>query len=89
MKILSKLFPKDTLWTTSGAEIIGYSYKENRHIVIEDGLCTMPDGKWMVHEYSPESPASHNIYWNRGKYPFKYLVSEPKIREELVNFSMQ
>ncbi len=88
LDILSKLFPKDTLWTTSGLEIIGYSFAENRHIVIEDGLCYMDDGKWMVHEYSPTDSSYHVVNWNLGKYPFKYLPDEKKIREELVDFNI-
>jgi len=88
MQALSKLFPKDTLWTTSGLEIIGYSFKENRHIVIEDGLCYMDDGKFMVHEYSPKNPDYHQANWNRGEWPAKYLLPEQKIREEWVNFDV-
>lgn len=87
-QMLWRLFPKDTMWTTSGAELIGYSPKTNRHIVIDDGLCISDDGYYLVHEYSPKNPKEHLLNWNNGIYPLKYVLKSPKIREERVNFNL-
>ncbi len=86
--VLSKLFPKDTMWVSGCAEIIGYSPKENLHIVIEDGNCISEDGNYVVHKYQPSNPKEHFENWNKGEYPYKYLLSEPKVFEGIVNFNI-
>lgn len=86
---LTQLFPKDTMWVDGCAEIIGYSPKENLHIVIEDGQCNSSDGKYVVHKYKPLSPKVHLENWNNGKYPWKYLKPEEKIFEGWVDFSFK
>lgn len=84
---LTSMFPKDTMWVDGCAEIIGYSPKQNLHIVISDGQCVTDDGKYLVHKYAPENPEEHLKNWNSGKYPYKYLEPETKISEEWVDFS--
>ena len=84
---LTSMFPKDTMWVDGCAEIIGYSPKQNLHIVISDGQCVTDDGKYLVHKYAPENPEEHLKNWNSGKYPWKYLEPETKISEEWVDFS--
>ena len=82
LRILSRVFPNDTLWIQQGHEIIGYSPSENKHIVIEDGVCWTDDGEWLVHIYQPKNPEEHKKNWYDGnviegiKYPMKYLVDE-------------
>lgn len=86
---LSKLFPKDTLWTSGCLEIIGYSAKENLHIVIEDGCCRSESGDYLVHKYKPKDPEFHKTHWNIGEYPMKYLSDEyaEKVFEGRMDFS--
>ena len=84
---LTKLFPKDTMWVDGCAEIIGYSPKENLHIVIDDGKRSSSDGKYLVHKYKPLFPKEHLENWNKGKYPRKHLSIEEKIFEGWVDFS--
>lgn len=84
---LIKHFPKDTMWVDGCAEIIGYSPKENLHIVIEDGQCKSDDGMYLVHKYKPKDSHNHLINWNRGQYPWKYLTDEPKVFEDWINFN--
>ena len=76
---LIAMFPEDTMWVSGGSEIIGYSYKENTHIVIDDGQCFSHDGKYFVHKYKPSNPFKHFMEWNTGKHPLKYLLDEDKI----------
>ena len=83
---LTSKFPKDTMWIDGCAEIIGYSPKENLHIVISDGQCMSDDGMYLVHEYKPRNHAEHLATWNKGKYPTKYILNEPKILEERMKF---
>ena len=64
------------MWVDGQAEIIGYSPKENLHIVISDGNCFSEDGFWLVSEYRPKDPDEHLALWNSGVYPLKYLVDE-------------
>lgn len=80
------MFPKDTMWVDGCAEIIGYSPKENLHIVIDDGKCRSRDGMYMVHKYKPSNPEKHYAEWNSGKWPLKYLIDEKKVFEKWVNF---
>ena len=82
---LTQLFPKDTMWVNGCAEIIGYSPKENLHIVIDDGECVSDDGMYLVHKYKPSNPEEHFMNWNRGAYPWKY-IGENKVFEDWVNF---
>jgi hypothetical protein len=86
---LTKKFPKDTLWVSSCLEIIGYSAKENLHIVIEDGNCRSKSGDYLVHEYKPKNPEFHKAHWNTEKYPYKYLSDNyaEKVLEERMDFS--
>ena len=84
---LTELFPKDTMWVDGCAEIIGYSYKENVHIVIDDGQCRSSNGKYLVHKYIPSNPIKHLAEWNSGKYPLKYLIDEEKVFEDWIDFS--
>ncbi len=84
---LTALFPKDTMWVDGCAEIIGYSPKENLHIVIDDGQCTSDDGMYLVHKYRPSDPEEHRMKWNSEEYPWKYLGKD-KISEEWVNFNL-
>lgn len=74
--ILRYHFPVDTMWVDGQAEIIGYSPKENLHIVISDGNCCSEDGFWLVSKYRPKDPDEHLALWNSGVYPLKYLVDE-------------
>lgn len=74
--ILRHHFPVDTMWVDGQAEIIGYSPKENLHIVINDGNCYSEDGFWLVFKYRPKNPDEHLALWNSGVYPLKYLVDE-------------
>jgi hypothetical protein len=83
---LTQLFPKDTMWVCGCAEIIGYSPKENLHIVIDDGCCRSDDGEYLVHKYRPSNPDEHFKKWNAGEYPWKY-IGENKVFEEWVNFN--
>lgn len=84
---LTKLFPKDTMWTDGCAEIIGYSPKENLHIVITDGQRSSEDGKYLVHKYMPQDAEEHLANWNKGKYPYKHLSHYEKVSEEWVDFN--
>ena len=85
---LTTMFPKDTMWVDGCAEIIGYSPKENLHIVIDDGQCKSDDGMYMVHKYHPLDQRMHMLDWNSGKYPLKYLSkSAKKVFEDWVNFN--
>lgn len=83
---LTQLFPKDTIWVDGCAEIIGYSPKENLHIVIDDGQCATDDGMYLVHKYKPSNPEEHFQKWNSGEYPWKYLGKD-KIFEQWVDFN--
>lgn len=83
---LTTLFPKDTMWVDGCAEIIGYSPKENLHIVIDDGQRARDDGTYLVHMYKPSDPEEHFKNWNSGEYPWKYL-GENKVFEDWYNFS--
>ena len=85
---LTSLFPKDTMWVDGCAEIIGYSPKENLHIVIDDGQCRSDDGEYLVHKYVPKNPEEHSANWNKGEYPYKYLSPEEKVYEEWVDFNI-
>ncbi len=88
--VLRRIFPADTMWVDGIAEIIGYSPKENLHIVICDGTRTSQDGKYTVQKYRPKNPEYHFEHWNKGKYPYKYLIDEDyaeHISEEIINFS--
>ena len=85
---LTYCFPKDTLWTSLGAEIIGYSPKTNMHIVIEDGCCVSM--KWCVHIYEPLN-SNHSSVWNSTKerpYPIKHLNEDNSYKwlKENINF---
>lgn len=82
---LTQLFPEDTMWVGGGAEIIGYSPKENLHIVIDDGCCVSDDDEYYVHKYKPSNPEEHFMNWNQGEYPWKY-IGENKVFEGWVNF---
>lgn len=82
---LTQLFPKDTMWVNGCAEIIGYSPKENLHIVIDDGECVSDNGEYLVHKYKPSNPKEHFMNWNHGEYPWKY-IGENKVFEDWVNF---
>ena len=84
---LAQLFPKDTMWVNGGAEIIGYSPKENLHLVIQDGNCTSNTGKYFVTKYKPQNPVIHYRKWNLGKYPYKHLSSEEMISQEWIDFN--
>jgi hypothetical protein len=85
---LTTMFPKDTMWVDGCAEIIGYSPKENLHIVIDDGQCKSDDGMYMVHKYHPLDQQMHMLDWNSGKYPLKYLSkSAKKVFEGWINFN--
>lgn len=86
---LAKLFPKDTMWVDGCAEIIGYSPKENLHIVIDDGNRTSDNGKYLVHKYQPKDAKYHFENWNKGKYPWKYLIDEKKVFEGWMDFNLQ
>lgn len=48
---LWQIFPGDTIWISIGADLIGYSYAKDIHIVIEDCSCYKHDNKWYVHIY--------------------------------------
>lgn len=88
--ILKRIFPKDTMWVDGVAEIIGYSPKENIHIVICDGTRTSNDGKYRVQKYRPKDSKYHFEHWNTEEYPYKYLVDEDyaeHISEEVIDFS--
>jgi hypothetical protein len=88
--VLRRAFPVDTMWVDGIAEIIGYSRKENLHIVICDGNRTSQDGKYRVQKYRPKDPKHHFENWNKWKYPFKYLVDEnyaEHVSEEVIDFS--
>lgn len=84
---LTELFPKDTMWVDGCAEIIGYSPKENLHIVIDDGQCSGYNDMYVVHKYKPSNPKEHLINWNKGEHPIKYLLDEEKVFEDWVDFS--
>lgn len=84
---LAKEFPEDTLWISGKLEIIGYSKKENLHIVIEDGCCQSDSGNYVIHKYRPRNPQEHSENWAKGEYPRKYLLDEPKVFEGIVNLS--
>lgn len=84
---LTELFPKDTMWVDGCAEIIGYSPKENLHIVIDDGQCKSDWGTYVVHKYKPSNPQKHIAEWNSGEYPLKYLTDEEKVFEDWIDFS--
>ena len=76
---LQEFFPKDTLWTFSGIEIVGYSIKENKHIVIDDGICLSQNGEYFVHMYEPTNPKEHINQWfnyNGKGYPMKYIMDD-------------
>jgi len=88
--ILRYYFPVDTMWVDGQAEIIGYSPKENLHIVISDGNCWSEDGFWLVSKYRPKDPDEHLALWNSGAYPLKYLVDEKYadlISQERINLT--
>lgn len=85
---LTAMFPKDTMWVDGCAEIIGYSPKENLHIVIDDGQCRSDDGMYLVHKYVPKNAEEHRANWNNGKYPYKHLSPEEKVYEEWVDFNV-
>jgi hypothetical protein len=84
---LGRLFPKDTMWVNGCAEIIGYSPKENLHIVITDGNCVSDNGEYFVTKYKPKDPAVHYATCNLDKYPYKYLSEEEMISQEWINFN--
>ena len=79
-------FPKDTIWTSLGAEIIGYSEGANLHIVIDDGMCC--SDSWCVHIYEPND--EHKNTWLKTPerdFPVKYPKDEKmKWLEEHLNF---
>ena len=85
---LSFCFPKDTLWVTAGAEIVGYSITKNLHFVISDGNCM--GEKWTVHVFSPNDKNIHKETWYPipGRTPIKYPSDEISIKllEKAVNF---
>ena len=83
---LSQKFPQDTIWRTNRSEIVGYSFSENRHIVIDNGLCKSENGEYLVHEYRPSNPTTHLHKFATDEYPYKYLLDDLKIREEWVKF---
>jgi hypothetical protein len=76
------------MWVDGCAEIIGYSPKENLHIVIDDGQCHSDDGEYLVHKYVPKNAEEHSANWNRGEYPYKHLSLEEKVYEEWVDFNV-
>lgn len=87
---LMQLFPKDTMWVDGGCdEIIGYSPKENLHIVIDDGQCTTNSGIYFVHKYRPSDLEGYLMEWKSKKYPWRYLGKDKdKISDEWVNFNL-
>ena len=88
--ILRYYFPVDTMWVDGQAEIIGYSPKENLHVVISDGNRWSEDGFWLVNKYRPKDPDEHLALWNSGEYPLKYLVDEEYadlISQERINLT--
>jgi hypothetical protein len=66
MLTLSRIFPEDTLWWTSGAEICGYSPSTYKLYVITDGCCYDDCGTWLVHAWRLKEP------WDM-KTPIKYV----------------
>ncbi len=82
-------FPKDTMWMSACAEIVGYSPSTNLHIVIGDGCCI--GEHWFVHIYEPNNAEEHKRDWiptNERPYPIKHLSEEYALKwvEENVNF---
>lgn len=80
---LWQFFPDDTIWINGIAEIIGYSPSENIHIVINDGQCSDPNNKWLVHIYKVND---HHMEYFINYRP-KYLSDEfETLFEGWVNF---
>lgn len=69
MLTLSRIFPEDTLWWTSGAEICGYSPSTYKRYVIDDGCCSDDAGCWYVHGWRLKEP------WN-FRHPTKYIPDD-------------
>lgn len=88
---LSCVFPKDTVWASGCAEIVGYSRSKNIHIVIDDGNCKSDDSSWLVHIWRPKNPDKHRFDWLptvEMQHPLKYL-NETKIIEAWYDFSYE
>lgn len=51
-----RLFPKDTLWWGSGAEICGYSPSTYKFFIVDDGMCCDDTGCWLVHGWRLKEP---------------------------------
>lgn len=66
---LRRLFPDDTLWWTSGAEIVGYSPSTYKLFVVDDGTCWDDIGCWLVHGWRLKEP------WD-FKSPIKYVDTD-------------
>lgn len=85
--ILQYVFPRDTVWSFNGAEIVGYSISKNLHFVIEDGICISEDGTYVLSIYRP-ADQKHFINWlptKEREYSIKY-PDDDKIIEERINF---
>lgn len=85
--ILQHVFPRDTVWSFNGSEIVGYSISKNLHFVIEDGTCVSEDGTYVLSVYRPKDE-EHFIKWlptKEREYSIKYLDDE-KLIEERINF---
>ena len=87
INILQYVFPRDTVWSFNGAEIVGYSISKNLHFVIEDGMCTSEDGTYVLSIYRPANQ-KHFIKWlptKEREYSIKYPYDD-KMIEERINF---
>lgn len=87
LRILQYVFPRDTVWSFNGAEIVGYSISKNLHFVIEDGMCFSEDGTYVLSIYRP-ADQEHFINWlptKEREYSIKY-PNDDKLIEERINF---
>lgn len=87
LNILQYVFPRDTIWSFNGAELVGYSISKNLHFVIEDGMCISEDGTYVLSIYRPEDK-KHFINWlptKEREYSIKY-PNDDKLIEKRINF---
>lgn len=87
LNILQYVFPRDTVWSFNGAEIVGYSISKNLHFVIEDGMCNSEDCTYVLSIYRPEDQ-KHFINWlptKEREYSIKY-PDDDKLIEERIKF---
>lgn len=70
-------------WVDRCAELCGYNTETREWIVIDDGMCSSYDGKWIVHVYQLPDRIKDPIT-ERCKYIGSEYKKFPETRETLI-----